>query len=124
MIYCDFWGSIESKIIAEIFSVAFGKRFTPEYMDKAGERIWNLGRMFNVKSGFSRKDDYLPHRTLYDVLSEGPAKGKVLSEKAFNTMISDYYSLRGWDSNGIPTDKKLNELDIREDELTNRGRDK
>lgn len=124
MIYCDFWGSIESKIIAEIFSVAFGKEFTPEYMDKAGERIWNLGRIFNVKSGFSRKDDYLPHRTLHEVLSEGPAKGKVLSEKAFNTMISDYYSLRGWDLNGIPTDKKLNELGIREDELTNVGRDK
>lgn len=124
MIYCDFWGSIESKIIAEIFSVAFGKIFSPECMDKAGERIWNLGRIFNVKSGFSRKDDYLPHRTLHEVLSEGPAKGKVLSERAFNAMISDYYSLRGWDSNGIPTDKKLNELGIKEDELTNGGRDK
>jgi len=124
MIYCDFWGSIESRIIAEIFSVAFGKIFSPEYMDKAGERIWNLGRIFNVKSGFSRKDDYLPHRTLSEVLSEGPAKGKVLSEKAFNTMISDYYSLRGWDSNGIPTDKKLNELGIKEDELTDGGREK
>jgi aldehyde:ferredoxin oxidoreductase len=117
MIFCDFWGSIGSDLMAEIFSTAFGKDFTSEYMDKVGERIWNLGRVFNVKAGFSRKDDYVPIRTSSEALPEGPTKGRRLPKEVFESMLSDYYRIQGWDSNGIPTKERLNELGIIEAEL-------
>ncbi len=29
-------------------------------------------------------------------------------------MLSDYYELRGWDANGIPSDEKLRKLGLRD----------
>jgi len=44
----------------------------------AGERIWNLERLFNLKAGFSKKDDTLPPRLLKDPMPGGPHKGRVV----------------------------------------------
>ncbi|MGE5630291.1 MAG: aldehyde ferredoxin oxidoreductase family protein [Caulobacteraceae bacterium] len=76
---------------------------------KAGERIWNLERLFNIKAGFTKVDDTLPERLLKEPMPNGPAKGKVVE---LDTMLKEYYEVRGWDSNGIPTDEKLLELSI------------
>ncbi|MEG1972581.1 MAG: aldehyde ferredoxin oxidoreductase C-terminal domain-containing protein [Oscillospiraceae bacterium] len=32
----------------------------------------------------------------------------------FDAMLDDYYKLRGWDENGIPTKEILKELDLEE----------
>jgi len=88
---------------------ATGIEYTKESMLKAGERIWNLERMFNLKAGLSGKDDTLPKRILEEPLPEGAAKGQVarLSE-----MLPEYYQLRGWDEHGVPTKEKLKELGL------------
>ena len=75
----------------------------------AGERIWNLIRMFNVREGISRKDDSLPPR-MYEPLPDGPTKGNAFTEEMFRGMLDEYYGLRGWNENGIPTKTKLKEL--------------
>ena len=77
---------------------------------KAGERVWNVERLFNTKAGFSRKDDSLPPRILKEPLSDGPAKGETVD---LEKMLNEYYKLRGWDNNGIPTEEKLKELGIK-----------
>jgi len=76
---------------------------------RTGERIMNLERLFNLKAGLTGKDDTLPKRMLEEPMPEGPAKGMVahLSE-----MLPEYYKLRGWDSNGAPTEEKLKELGL------------
>jgi aldehyde:ferredoxin oxidoreductase len=79
-----------------------------EYM-KVGERLFNLKRMYNVRLGVSRKDDFLPYRftTLNrrgeDLTNQLPPIGKLLN---------DYYDCRRWTEDGIPTLEKLKELDL------------
>jgi aldehyde:ferredoxin oxidoreductase len=76
---------------------------------RTGERIFNLERLFNLKAGFTGKDDTLPKRMLKEPMPEGPAKGKVVP---LDKMLPEYYRLRGWDSNGVPTPEKLKELGL------------
>ena len=79
-----------------------------EYM-KAGERLFNLKRMYNCRLGVSRKDDFLPYRfmtlnrTGEDLTNQLPPLGRLLS---------DYYAHRGWSEDGIPTREKLKELGL------------
>ena len=76
---------------------------------KTGERIFNLERLFNLKAGFTGKDDTLPPRMLKEPMPEGPAKGHVVE---LDKMLPEYYKLRGWDENGVPTPEKLKELGL------------
>jgi aldehyde:ferredoxin oxidoreductase len=76
---------------------------------RTGERIFNLERLFNLKAGFTGKDDTLPKRMLEEPMPDGPAKGKVVP---LDKMLPEYYRLRGWDNNGVPTPEKLKELGL------------
>jgi aldehyde:ferredoxin oxidoreductase len=78
-------------------------------MLKAGERIWNLEKLFNLKAGFTKADDTLPERLLKEPLPNGPAKGMVVQ---LDTMLNEYYEVRGWDESGVPTAEKLEELSL------------
>ncbi|MDA3780252.1 MAG: aldehyde ferredoxin oxidoreductase family protein [Bacteroidales bacterium] len=86
-----------------------GFNYTEEEIMKVGERIWNLERIFNLKAGLTSVDDTLPNRLLKEPVSSGPNKGKVhrLSE-----LLPKYYSLRGWDKDGVPSNDKLKDLEI------------
>ncbi len=77
----------------------------------AGERIYNLTRLFNVREGFGAKDDTLPARLLKEPMPEGPAKGHVVR---LEEMLKEYYSLRGWGEDGVPRPEKLTELGLEE----------
>ena len=70
-------------------------------------RIWNLTRMFNVREGFSRKDDTMPPRMYLDPLPVGRPKNKVVTKEAFEKMLSEYYEIQGWDTDGRPTRETL-----------------
>lgn len=72
-----------------------------------GERVWNLEKRFNIAAGVEK--DTLPPRLLREELPDGPAKGKV---SQLHTMLEEYYQLRGWDSEGIPTADKVKELGL------------
>jgi len=83
--------------------------YPTEMFLKTGERIWNLERLWNLKAGLTSKDDTLPVRMLKDPIKSGPSKGHVSKLKK---MLPEYYQLRGWDKNGVPTEAKLKELDL------------
>lgn len=77
---------------------------------KAGDRIWNIERLFNLREGLDPvKDDTLPVRLLTEPIPGGPAKGKLSRVKE---IIPEYYQLRGWDAKGVPTRAKLSELGL------------
>jgi aldehyde:ferredoxin oxidoreductase len=86
-----------------------GLTYSDDDLLKAGERIWNLERLFNLKAGFTKKDDTLPPRLLNEPIPSGPAKGEVCD---LHQMLPEYYKLRGWDEEGKPTKEKLAELDL------------
>jgi aldehyde:ferredoxin oxidoreductase len=79
-----------------------------EFM-KSGERICNLTRMFNIRRGISRKDDTLPARILTHKRMVG-TNPEYLPH--LGAMLSEYYAYKGWTEEGIPTEEKLDELDL------------
>ncbi|MEW6545500.1 MAG: aldehyde ferredoxin oxidoreductase family protein [Bacillota bacterium] len=111
LIFCDFW-ALSLDLMAGFCTVALGREVTPGELRLAGERIWNLGRLLNVREGFRREHDYLPGRVLREPLPEGPAAGKVLPPEVFTSMLDEYYRLRGWDEDGVPTPAKLAQLGL------------
>jgi aldehyde:ferredoxin oxidoreductase len=96
------------KILSEALEAACGFHCTPQELLTMGERITNLQRAYNIRLGFTRKDDSLPKRLLEPV-SDGPNAGKAPD---LNHILDDYYRVRGWDNNGMPTRQKLSELGL------------
>jgi aldehyde:ferredoxin oxidoreductase len=84
---------------------------TDDFLTIAG-RIETLIRMINLREGFTREDDTLPYRTLFEPLPDGPAKGQFIGQENLNRMIDDYYVSRGWDSRGVPTEATLRKYDL------------
>jgi aldehyde:ferredoxin oxidoreductase len=82
----------------------------PEMLE-AGERIYNLKRLFNVRCGITREDDTLPERFLKEPLPDGGAEGQTVN---LEEMLKEYYEYRGWDENGAPTIETLRRLGITE----------
>lgn len=95
--------------IMELLNAATGAGYDLEELERAGERIFNAERLFLVKAGFSRKDDTLPARILKEPLPEGPGKGMVCH---LEEMLSEYYRVREWTQDGVPTEGKLRELGL------------
>ena len=80
---------------------------------KVGERAINMARAFNVREGFTRKDDALPERFFQPLEGEGPLKGFHLDRKVFQEALDLYYGMMNWDpQKASPTRAKLIELDI------------
>ena len=75
-------------------------------------RVETVIRMFNLREGFTREDDTLPHRTLFEPLLDGPAKGQFIGEENLNRMLDEYYESRGWDSSGVPTQETLKKYQL------------
>ena len=112
MCFCDFWGSVNTEIMADLLTAGSGKQVSAEDLNKAGERIWNLVRLFNLKAGFTAADDKLPEKITRQALKNGPHDGRVLSEADLEEMKALYYHLRGWDQEGRPKAEKLRELGL------------
>jgi len=83
---------------------------------KAGDRVWNLLKVANVKEGFGRKDDSFSPRWLEEKSQFTDYAGKVnINEEIADRFLDDYYQERGWDvETGIPTREKLLELGLPE----------
>jgi aldehyde:ferredoxin oxidoreductase len=94
-----------------LLNAATGWDLGPDELMLTGERITNLKRMFSVKRGISRRDDTLPARVLTQRLTSGGTRGNIFD---LGVMLDEYYAVRGWDENGIPTRAKLAELGLEE----------
>jgi aldehyde:ferredoxin oxidoreductase len=95
--------------ITELLNAATGAGYTPEEVERAGERIFNAERLFLLAAGFTRGDDRLPPRIVSEPMPSGPAKGMVCR---LEEMLGPYYELRGWSAGGVPCEAKLKELGL------------
>jgi len=99
---------------AELLHAGTGWDITGEEVQRIGERIVNLERLFIAREGITRRDDTLPKRFLEEPMPEGsgPSTGSVLE---LEPMLDEYYRARGWDvETGLPTREKLEELGLGE----------
>jgi aldehyde:ferredoxin oxidoreductase len=110
LVVCKFTNmGVADEYFARTLSAVTGIPYATGDMIKAGERVWNLERLYNIREGFSSKDDTLPPRLLTEAPSDGPSKGWV---SHLAPMLKEYYRTRGWDENGVPTPRKLAELGL------------
>jgi len=93
----------------DMFNAIVGQDWTKETLLEAGDRIWNIERMFNLKAGIGPEQDTLPRRLLTEPIPNGPCKGHV---HRLPEMLPEYYKERGWNEQGLPTEDKLTQLDI------------
>ena len=87
-------------LVPELINAAAGTGFTLEDLRTIVRRIIALERTFNLREGFSRKDDTLPPRLLNEPLPEGMAEGKKV--EGLDLMLDDYFAIRGWSKEGVP----------------------
>ncbi len=96
-------GVVPSQIVDWLNQITGWDFDIPELM-LAGERIFNLKRLYNLRCGVTAADDTLPRRILME-----PRNGRT---PPLEHMLEEYYALRGWDHAGVPTSAKLSELDL------------
>ena len=78
-ILCDFW-AVTPEQLAILFKQLWGRDVSEEEVLKIGERVWNLGRLFNLREGVEKDD--LPKK-LYakaGAFAEGPSAGQAVGE--------------------------------------------
>jgi len=95
--------------LTSLLEAATGAGYTQESVELAGERIWNVERLFNLAAGITGKDDTLPKRILEEPQLSGAWEGHV---NRLGEMLPEFYRLRGWDEEGVPTQEKLQELGL------------
>jgi aldehyde:ferredoxin oxidoreductase len=103
--------AIGDDFFARLMTAITGIKYETQDLQLAGEQIWNLERLYNLRVGFTREDDTLPPRFLDEPLKEGGSAGRVVH---LNEMLAEYYRFRGWTQDGIPTAKKLAALGLTE----------
>jgi aldehyde:ferredoxin oxidoreductase len=106
------FGWLGIAVYKQLLPAATGiEQFSDEkYLLDLGERIYTVERAFNVREGFSRKDDILPSRFLTETPKSGPVKGHIFE---MDMMLDDYYEARGWDKKtGNPTRTALESLGL------------
>jgi aldehyde:ferredoxin oxidoreductase len=116
---------IYNPVVASAMYVAVtGIPLSPEEFLTAGERVWNLQKVLNVREGFDRKDDAFPERWITEPLKFGEKELRlqdycrtltISTREEAEKLLDEYYEERGWDvKRGIPTKEKLTKLGIPE----------
>lgn len=101
------------KHFRDLLHAATGWDVSLEALRRAGERIWNLERLYNARHGLGRKADLPPRRLITEPISTGPAQGEKLDPDDFQVMLDIYYAERGWDlATGVPLPEKCRELGL------------
>lgn len=106
-VFTSFAWSLED--VAPQVDAACDGEWSVEKLLEVGERVWNLERNFNNAAGFTAADDKLPERLVKDAAKTGPAKGLT---NQLDKMLPEYYQLRGWTPDGVPTNETLNRLGL------------
>ncbi len=95
-------------IYARFFRAVMGERFSAKDLLRAGERIHMLERRLNTGEGIRRKDDTLPQRLLNEYREGDFDQSKL----PLNEMLPLYYTVRGYDEEGVPLAARLVSLGI------------
>ncbi len=110
LIVCKFVNiAVAEEYLARALTAVTGVQFSTGDLIRAGERIYNLERLYNVREGFTRADDTLPPRILEEPATSTGSKGWV---SHLDEMLDEYYRTRGWDDNGVPRMETLKALGL------------
>jgi len=110
LVMCLFtpWSVIQK---VEIVRSVTGWNTTAFELMKVVERGNTLARIFNIREGFTEKDDWLPPRFFKPKTSGALSKTSVNPEELQKAKLT-YYDMMGWTEQGIPKQSTLEELNI------------
>jgi aldehyde:ferredoxin oxidoreductase len=100
------------EVPVKLFSLATGWETSEAEMLEIAQMQKTLERAFDVRRGKRRKDDTLPTRLFETAVSCGRYKGERLDKAKFDEMMDEYYALRGWNSEGIPTPETFDKFGL------------
>jgi aldehyde:ferredoxin oxidoreductase len=106
------FGLFVNDVYAGLVSAVTGWPVDVAELERVGERIVNLERLFNVREGVRRRDDVLPWRVMHEPIPDGPSAGMYCPPDELGRMLDAYYALRGWDADGTPTPERLTDLGL------------
>ena len=95
--------------LLELYRAVTGRLLEEDQAYLIAERIANVERLFNLREGFGREDDTLPERLMAEPMPTGPSTG---SKVSLDVMLEEYYTLMGWDADGVPTQEQLQKLGL------------
>ncbi len=113
--FCKFaiYGGLNLTLMCRFLGAVTGQRLEVDELMEIGERIYTYKRLLATRMGISRADDTLPERLLTVDRGGGAARHLAWLDA---DVLNEYYDLRGWDRNGIPTAETVRRLHI--DNLT------
>jgi aldehyde:ferredoxin oxidoreductase len=103
---------VDLQTIVEILSAVAGWDTGVMEQLRIAERVMTVARLYNIREGFTDKDDRLPRR-FFQPKTSGALSHQSLDRHKMNEAKRYYYSLMGWDSQGVPLPGRVEELDIR-----------
>jgi aldehyde:ferredoxin oxidoreductase len=115
MIVCHFtWHfplSREQKV--QLVNGATGLNYDSEKVSRFGQRVETLTRLFNLREGITRADDILPPK-FWQKETLGPSKNMraFINKEDFEKSLDEYYTLRGWSDDGVPTEETIRKLGL------------
>jgi aldehyde:ferredoxin oxidoreductase len=106
--------AIDLNLYVPLLESITGIKRSWEDIEKVGERIWNLTRLYwkRENEGFGREWDIPPARFYEEPPKSGATKDQITKLEDVHRLLDMYYEQRGWDSNGIPTPEKISSLGL------------
>jgi len=78
---------------------------------RIAERVMTVARLFNIREGFTDKDDRLPER-FFQPKTSGALSERALDPEAMERAKRYFYLLMHWDAKGVPLPERVEELYI------------
>lgn len=104
LIVCRFYRDIYWEHLPELLRLTTGQECSMDELRRIAARITDTTRHFNLREGLTHRDDRLPRR-----LHEMPLEnGQRITPEEVQSMVDDYYRLRGWNAQGVPQQNLIN----------------
>ena len=106
--------SIERDLYVPALEAVTGVHRSWEDLEKVGERIWNLTRLYWAREneGFNRAWDLPAPRFYEEAPKTGVTAGQITSFEDVQRLLDMYYEQRGWTIEGLPTQSTLDRLGL------------
>lgn len=97
---------------AKLLETVTGWDVDADELATTARRIVLAKRLFNLREGWKREEDWLPDRFLSESLELESGRTATLTASRLETMISSYYRERGLAETGVPSQETLSELSL------------
>jgi aldehyde:ferredoxin oxidoreductase len=115
LILCKFLRAVFADPLAEwaaLLALVTGWDVDAEELATTARRIVLAKRMFNLREGWTRSEDWLPERFLSESLELESGRTATLTAGRLEAMINSYYRGRGLEPSGAPSPSTITQLEL------------